>query len=192
MNTKCKKCGMLIVNNRRDRKYCIECAPKWHPNSKRVVVTCPVCRAKRENTPKYEADRKTKLCEHCSRRAKANGFAPSKGLTLEEWERLSKEPKFYLKVSNRLAKSVSHQGYLRIGVPVDHPLGNMGRASEHRLVMSAVLDRWLKPGEIVHHINGVKTDNRPENLQLLTTNNHGSGQAPFCKHCAKYHARNHT
>lgn len=57
----------------------------------------------------------------------------------------------------------------------EHPQAqSKGYVPQHRLVVEAAIGRYLEPGEDVHHRNGNKTDNRIENLVVLTHGEHSS------------------
>lgn len=63
-------------------------------------------------------------------------------------------------------RSNNGSGYITIATPIGHPCKRY-RIFEHRFVMEKHLGRFLDSREIVHHINGIRNDNRIENLQLM-------------------------
>lgn len=52
------------------------------------------------------------------------------------------------------------------GTITSHGYHDVKGVRQHRAVMEAVLGRQLREGETVHHRNGIRLDNRPENLEV--------------------------
>lgn len=78
-------------------------------------------------------------------------------------------------------------GYVLVRIDRSDPMHVMAGVRgeyvlEHRLVIARYLNRPLHSWETVHHINGIKDDNRIENLQLRI-GQHGAGAAFQCVDC---------
>ncbi len=110
-------------------------------------------------------------------------WASCPGCGKERWVAKGEHPRHCRKCHNTLRRSYSLEnhpnwkggrrmtdGYWDIKISEEDPFHSMGNKNgyirEHRLVMAKHLKRLLLPEEIVHHLNGVRVDNRIENLAL--------------------------
>lgn len=72
-------------------------------------------------------------------------------------------------------KIIDSWGYVKIWI-------DGKRVLEHRYIMEQHLKRKLEIREEVHHINGIKTDNRLKNLELVIKEKHfGTIKCPYCQ-----------
>jgi hypothetical protein len=96
----------------------------------------------------------------CDRPNQARGYCPTH---YAKWKRygdpLAGRTKEHVWPDGHIVSN--GDGYLRIKTPA-------GWVQHHRYVMEQTIGRPLKPFENVHHVNGVRDDNRPENLELWT------------------------
>lgn len=117
---------------------------------------------------------KTITCQQCGNKKKKYEREGDKfcdrGCYME-WKRANPNKKAY-------REKIFVSGYYYLYKP-EHPNAiKKGRyIAEHRWVLEQKLGRLLTNIEIAHHINEDKTDNSPENLEVLTVSQHN-----------KYHA----
>ena len=153
-----------------------------------IQAACVDC-SKERWVPLYKGQAKTQLCLSCS--AKHNAvFAHN----ARRGQVTSEETKRKISIANRGEKAWNwkggriegDRGYMFIKVLPDHPYYCMARKNnyipEHRLVVAQSLGRPLLKTETVHHRNGVKTDNRRGNLELLSRGNHNI-YTRLCSNC---------
>lgn len=118
----------------------------------RIQHYCKICNVK--------ISRGSERCRSCG----------NKGRTA--WNKGKNSPKTAGKnsVHWKGGKRINSSGYLEIYIP-EHPFANkLKLIAEHRLIVEKKIGRYLKPEEIVHHIDENKLNNKIENLMLFKSN----------------------
>lgn len=81
-------------------------------------------------------------------------------------------------------KIVGSNGYVKLRVGRGHPLADPnGYAYEHLVVWCSAGRPRPTRQEILHHRNGVKTDNRLNNLELMTRSAHNAEHLKHRRRC---------
>lgn len=142
-----------------------------------IWAACPACGAQRW----VQLKRPDRLCQQCSA-AQARSHRKRKQPYIPH-------PTMVGTGNPRWAggRKTMGTGYVYVWVAPDDPMASMrGKtnhyALEHRLVMARELGRPLTRQETVHHKNGIRDDNRLENLELWT-GNHSHGVRVSEHHC---------
>ena len=125
-----------------------------------IFVECPRCKSQRwMQKSHYERQKVKGACIHCVFHLYPNHYQ-LKGSARKDWK----------------GGITYNQGYKLIRLYKDDFFYSMaGRnqyVREHCLVMAKHLGRCLQKGELVHHKNGIRDDNRIENLELSSREAH--------------------
>ena len=143
-----------------------------------LVKKCPCCSSEFKTYPSHNT-------KHCSRKCRG---VMTKRATYEKYKRVCgvcsleflphrpTEGVMFcsykcLGISNR-SEVVDRGGYWYVCVP-EHPRARAsGHVALHTLLMEESLGRYLLPGEVVHHKDGMRKNNEMYNLQLMTEAEH--------------------
>ena len=102
--------------------------------------------------------------DECENRAIAHGYCPKHYHHVKKYGDAVTGP---TRPNRGKGMTISVAGYVQLFMPDHHEANQRGYVMEHRVVMEKVAGRHLRPGEVVHHIDGDRVNNRPDNLELF-------------------------
>lgn len=162
----CTECGKKIYKplarlKRNKNNYCSHRCASINKRKDKIIVKCHACGKEMSRVP-CRAFRSKKFT-FCNRKCMASGLT---GVNISG----------FFKKGNTREKCINFKGgtqvtngYISV-LAADHPFANKrGYIYQHRLIMEEMIGRYLKPEEVVHHIDEDKQNNSPENLMLFPT-----------------------
>jgi endogenous inhibitor of DNA gyrase (YacG/DUF329 family) len=170
MQHKCQHCNVFFDTEDERKKYCTRhcyCAAKYKRYKQRGGKTKHVINLPCEICGVLIVYGSTKTKRFCSSRC----FGVSR--------------KKYLDIPSCLAGSSrkidKHIGYVRVYCPMHPEANTWGYVYEHRVIAEKLIGRRLNDDEVVHHKNGIRWDNNPDNLEVMDKREHSRLKIPACE-----------
>lgn len=174
---------MKLAPEDQRRRVCQRCGVVFHAKPSKRRVFCSVgCRAEARRIRRKNDPRPCVVCGTLFMPSRSNGEAKycSKSCA---WK-ATRGPAFNALISRATA---TKRGDALRGSGEGKTYRKLNGRHEHRVVAERTLGRALRPGEVVHHIDGDKRNNAPGNLMVTTQRMHMREHGLGIPGCAPAH-----
>lgn len=165
----CPVCGREFKPSRNGQLTCSRDCSSRRTDKPKALRTCPVCGQQFDHSRhRHQATCSRDCAGQLRRKGPMHSFCERCGKRIERvGDRYRRFCSDACRADPLGSTRANSNGYVVTKVGIDYPgANNRGWMLEHRYVMEQVLGRTLEAHETVHHKNGNRADNRPENLEL--------------------------
>ena len=170
---KCTNCSKTIygkIDVRSNNHFCsLSCSASYNNRKRRLTDIW-----KDKISSALRCQDMHRICQYCGteyRRTTVNQKFCSKKCANKSRRKYLDIPDCLENADRKLDKNL---GYVRVYAPMHPEANTWGYVYEHRLIAEQMIGRRLNDNEVVHHKNGKRWDNSPNNLKVMDKREHCS------------------